>query len=179
MVILMYFSNISDTELTQYHKTVNNNFQMTLTNVLTSSLFKIETIIADTIYKIYPLFYCKEITSNNEDDRIMENKCVICTKQLDTILSFKTENEKEITGEFELGYSVNHNYYGICVYCFNQVDSLPLENVLIDGKTQNGEEFTGKTNKEGFCYMVNFNKEVDYFKKFDLIYNGETINIKK
>ena len=86
----MYFGNISDSELSQFHNQVLNNFSMPLVDVLASSLFKIETIISDSIYKIYPLFYCEEISSSNAEDRIIENKCIICEKNTDTRLYFNT-----------------------------------------------------------------------------------------
>ena len=89
----MYFGNIADSELKQYHETVKNNFSMSLSNILSSDLFKIETIITDTIYKIYPLFYCDTITSTNKNDKILDNKCIICEKDTSTRLYFNTETE--------------------------------------------------------------------------------------
>ena len=89
----MYFTNINDEELNQFHDKVHNNFSMPLVEVLSSSLFKIETIIQNNIYKIYPLFYCDEIASSNPIDQIIEDKCVICTKNTDTRLYFKTTKD--------------------------------------------------------------------------------------
>ena len=89
----MYFGNISDRELSQYHNKVYTNFSMGLTNVLSSPLFKIEEIVPNNIYKIYPLFYCENISSTNSADKIIENKCVICIKDINTRLYFKTEGD--------------------------------------------------------------------------------------
>ena len=107
----MYFSNISDAELSQYHNQVYDNFSMALVTVLTSPLFKIETIVSNSIYKIYPLFYCKEISSSNNEDKIIENKCIICTKDTNTRLYFKTDNEYTVSS---LGCSWTEDWtYGI------------------------------------------------------------------
>lgn len=87
----MYFGNISDRELSQYHNKVYTNFSMGLITVLSSPLFKIEEIVPNNIYKIYPLFYCENISSTNSADKIIENKCIICIKNTNTLLHFKTE----------------------------------------------------------------------------------------
>ena len=60
-------------------------------------MFKVETIIADTIYKIYPLFYTNTITSSNSDDRILDNKCIICNKKdKETYITFISDENEEI-----------------------------------------------------------------------------------
>ena len=100
----MYFSNIGDAELGQYHNLVLNDFKMTLTDVLSSDLFKVEEIVSDSIFKVYPLFYCNEIKSNNYDDKVLDNRCVICKNATDTVLSFNTV--KSIVGSVDFGYSV-------------------------------------------------------------------------
>ena len=84
----MYFTDISDTELRYYHHTVKNNFSLPLTDILTSDMFKIEEIITDSIYKVYPLFYCDSIESTNSNDKILENKCIICQKDSNTRIYF-------------------------------------------------------------------------------------------
>ena len=45
----MYFSNIANEELKHFHGIVGADFSMSLTDILTSNLFKVETIIADKI----------------------------------------------------------------------------------------------------------------------------------
>ena len=77
----MYYTNIANSELQYFHKIPVKNFTIKLGDILTSGLFKTEEIIEDTIYKIYPLFYTQEITSSNPDDKILDNKCVLCTPQ--------------------------------------------------------------------------------------------------
>ena len=92
----MYFTNIAHKELELFHGLKSPNFTISLTSILTSPLFKIETIKPDTIYRVYPLFYCKTITSSNEDDKILDDKVIICHK-LDDAESWYTfmshENE--------------------------------------------------------------------------------------
>jgi hypothetical protein len=58
----------------------------------------VETIISDSIYKVYPLFYTGEITSSNPVDKILENKCIICKKETkETYISFISNPDEPIT----------------------------------------------------------------------------------
>ena len=49
----MYFSNIANEELQNFHGIVNVDFSMSLTDILTSKLFKVETVIIGSIYRVY------------------------------------------------------------------------------------------------------------------------------
>lgn len=96
----MYFTNINNPELNKYHGTLIKNFTITLTDILhktngeyDNKLFKIEEIITDKIYKIYPIFNTKEITSSNPSDKILENRCIIAQKQTkETRITFRSDN---------------------------------------------------------------------------------------
>lgn len=84
----MYFRNISNEEFQYFHGIKASNFSISLTDILhktgnkfDNKLFKIEEIIEDTLYRIYPLFYTNEIVSTNNADRIIDNKCIIATKR--------------------------------------------------------------------------------------------------
>ena len=88
----MYFSNIGNEELQQFHNMVGAHFSMSLSNIIQSRLFKIEEIIAGRIYRIYPLFYCKNIISSNPNDMILDTRCLILQKtDSETYLSFITD----------------------------------------------------------------------------------------
>lgn len=92
----MYFSNILNEEIQHFHKTVGANFTMSLTDILTSHLFKVEPIIEDKIYRIFPLFYCSKVISSNVNDRLMETRCLILHKDdRETYLSFVTDESKD------------------------------------------------------------------------------------
>ena len=77
----MYFKNIANKDLEPFHKLAIPNFSITLTDMLTSPLFKVETIQTGSLYKIIPLFYAGVITSTNKEDRILENKAIIAEKK--------------------------------------------------------------------------------------------------
>ena len=79
----MYYTDITNSELAYFHNRPVHNFTAKLSDILNSDLFQIEEIITNSIYKIYPLFYTNEITSSNSNDRILENKCIICQKTED------------------------------------------------------------------------------------------------
>ena len=99
----MYFTDITNEELQYFHNIMVHNFTVKLSQALTSKLFKVEEIIADSIYKIFPLFYTNEITSSNSNDKILENKCIICQKtENETYLTFK-KDDGEITDFSDYG----------------------------------------------------------------------------
>jgi len=86
----VYYSNITNSELAYFHNRPVHNFTVKLSQMLTSDLFQVEEIITDKIYKIYPLFYTGTITSSNPNDRILDNKVIICQK-----LESTEENNQE------------------------------------------------------------------------------------
>lgn len=104
----MYFTDISNEEL-QYFRNLNvPNFSISLTQMLSSDLFKIESIIPN-IYRIYPLFYTSKITSNNLEDVILENKCILATKQTKETYFIFISNPNEVI----VAYDDTLDYYAI------------------------------------------------------------------
>lgn len=104
----MYYSTIMNKELQYFHNRPVHNFTVKLSQMLTSPLFQVEEIITNKIYKIYPLFYTGTITSSNSNDKILENKCIICQKtENETYLTFK-KDDGEITDFSDYG-----TYYDI------------------------------------------------------------------
>ena len=100
----MYFSNIADTELNKYPKPLVNNFSIKLSDILhktggafDNKLFKIEEILTDKIYKIYPLFRCTEINSSNTTDEIFDNRLIICKKEDKEYASFGSSARRKGT----------------------------------------------------------------------------------
>ena len=104
-----YYTNISNPELYYFHNLPVKNFTIKLTDLLTSGLFKVDEIITDSIYKIYPLFYTNTITSSNSDDRILDNRCIICNKKdKETYITFISDENGEI-----VDYDNYATYYDI------------------------------------------------------------------
>lgn len=100
----MYYSTITNKELAYFHNRPVHNFTVKLSQVLTSPIFKVEEIITGSIYKIYPLFYTGTITSSNSNDKILENKCIICQKtENETFLTFISDENSEIVDYSEYG----------------------------------------------------------------------------
>ena len=95
----MYYGNIADTELNKYPKPTIDNFTIKLSDILhqtggtyDNKLFKIEEILTDKLYKIYPLFTCKDINSSNPIDEILDNQLIICTKHSkETYITFTSD----------------------------------------------------------------------------------------
>ena len=184
----MYFGNIADSELKQYHETVKNNFSMSLSNVLSSDLFKIETIITDTIYKIYPLFYCDTITSTNKNDKILDNKCIICEKDTSTRLYFNTDTDLTNVdlGCVSLirGTSVSFDNNPVPVFlCFDKITNRVLEGVKISANLTNVyHEYgidEGVSNKDGLVFLPNLMNANHYFSEglITAEYNNQTIKV--
>ncbi len=107
----MYYTNIANEELQYFNNQKVHNFTIKLSELLETNLFKIEEIIPNTIYKIYPLFYTSEITSSNADDKIIDNKLIICNKtEKETYFTFISNQNEEIK---EYNSESYHNYYDI------------------------------------------------------------------
>lgn len=96
----MYFGNIADAELVKYPRPSIDNFTIRLSDILhktddafDNKLFKVEEIITDSMYKVYPLFTCRNISSSNSNDKIFENRLIICEKkERETFVTFKTDD---------------------------------------------------------------------------------------
>ena len=130
----MYYTNITNPELQQFHKVIVPNFTIKLTDILTSDLFKVDTVISGSIYKVYPLFYTNEITSSNSNDRVLDNQCIICEKlDMETYLTFISDVGGEIRD-----YSNYASYFSVgdslTTAEFNSIVSLLRHNVVnVDG----------------------------------------------
>ena len=140
----MYYSNITNKELQEFHKVFVPNFTIKLTDALTSGLFKVDTIISDSIYKIYPLFYTNEITSSNPNDNILDNQCIICEKLTkETYLTFISNPNDTIKDYsnyatyFTVGDSLTTNQ-------FNSIVSLLRHNIIHDDNIRINDSVTGK-----------------------------------
>ena len=140
----MYFSNINNPELKQFHKVIPYNFNMSLTDALSSDLFYIETVIPNSIYRIYLLFYCDKITSSNVNDVILENKCIICNKTSEeTYFNFvSNDNDKFIlnqkTGYYSFEDTLSDEDYNAIVQLLRANNSFE-ENIQINNSIVNGD----------------------------------------
>lgn len=164
MVILMYFSNISDIELAQYHQKVETHFTRrleTITDETEPNLFKIEEI-TNTILKIYPMFYCDKITSSNPNDKIINNRCIICEKDTNTRLDFITPTDQisiedigVTTGIVDTGYTLY--FFNPLFIFYSKKDRRLLENVKITANLKSDMDVTffdeGYSNNDGLVYL--------------------------
>ena len=140
----MYYTDITNPELQQYHGLLVPNFTIKLTDLLTSDLFKVETVITDSIYKVFPLFYTNKIISSNPIDKILENKCLICKKETDeTYVTFISNPDESIQD-----YSSYATYFDIgdtlTTAEFNSIVSLLRHFSSFNDSIVIGEEITGK-----------------------------------
>ena len=145
---MSYYTNIANEELQYFHGLQVKNFTIKLSDINTSWLFKIDEIIEDSIYKIYPLFYTQEITSSNPDDKILDNKCIICTEQenKETYLTFISNPDEDITDYiswawfFEIGENLTTDQ-------FNNIVSLLRQNTIHNDTFNILEETQGNYGK--------------------------------
>ena len=146
----MYYTNIANSELQYFRNLTVNNFTIKLSDVLTSGLFKVDEIITDKIYKVYPLFYTKTITSSNSIDKILDNRCIICQKQeKETYLTFISDENKEVQD-----YQSYASYYDIddslTQNQFNSIISLLRHNIIHNDTFNILEETNGNYGKYSF-----------------------------
>ena len=147
----MYYTNITNSELQYFHNLLVSNFTIRLTDLLTSELFKVDEIITDSIYKIYPLFYTKTILSSHNLDKILDNRCIICKKQenKETFLTFISDESKDIQD-----YQSFAEYFDITdslsTEQFNMIVSLLRQNTIHNDTFNMLEEVTGQYAKYTF-----------------------------
>ena len=147
----MYYTNIANSELQYFHNLPVSNFTIRLTDLLTSGLFKVDEIITDSIYKIYPLFYTKTITSSHNLDKIMDNRCIICKKQenRETYLTFISDENADIQD-----YQSFAEYFDITdslsTEQFNMIVSLLRQNTIHNDAFNMLEEVAGQYGKYTF-----------------------------
>ena len=159
-----YYTNIGNPDLQYFKNLTVPNFTIKLTDLLSSDLFKVDEIITDTIYKIHPLFYCKEITSSNTGDKVLENRLVICMKHdQETYLTFKSDD-----GDVQ-DYQNFTSYYGLddslTTAQFNGIVSLLRSSTIHNDSFNILEDITGNYGKYLFsvdgCTIVDTGIVVD------------------
>ena len=144
----MYYTNIANSELQYFHNLLVSNFTIKLTDLLTSNLFKVDEVITDSIYKIYPLFYTKTILSSHNMDKILDNRCIICKKQenKETYLTFISDENADIQDyqSFAEYYDIDDN---LTTEQFNMIVSLLRHNTIHNDTFNIIEEHQGNYGK--------------------------------
>lgn len=131
----MYFTDIANEELQYFHGLKVPNFTIKLTDILhktggsyDNKLFKIEEIISGSLFRIFPLFYTTTITSSNNNDRIINDKVIICKKETnETFITFISNPDEEIHDYNSYGsyFSIGDN---LTTAQFNSIVGLLLTN---------------------------------------------------
>ena len=135
-VIKIYYHNITNSEIQYFHGLTAPNFTITLTQLLESDLFKIETLKENT-YKIYPLFYTETIDTNNPEDTVIDDQVILCHRnpEKETYLTFTSDPDEEVQE-----YQSFVEYYGVgdslTLNEYNGVVSL-LRNSMMHSDTVN------------------------------------------
>ena len=88
----MYYLSIDDEDVRELHKSVSVDRDFSLSEILSSPEYFYIEEHGNDLYKICPLFYCTEIVSSNNDDRIFGNQCIITHYDESTMYSFKSED---------------------------------------------------------------------------------------
>lgn len=141
----MYYTNITDEETLLFKGLMVPNFTIKLSDALTSGLFKVETIITDKLYKIYPLFYTESISTDNESDTVIDDLCIICNKQEDKetyITCISNENEpvqdyQNYASYYDIGDQLTTAEY-------NAIISMLRHSVTHNDEIRISEQYTGE-----------------------------------
>ncbi len=110
----MYFTNISDEELLQFHEQVKVTFNINLQDAISSSLFKVQSM--DSIIQLYPLFYTDTIKSSNSNDKVLSNRSIICENNDNTTLFFISSEDIPVLSLDYSYYTDNANYFVFYTY---------------------------------------------------------------
>jgi len=70
----MYFGNIAESDVKSFHQQIKVNTIMTTTDLRQYS--KVDNI-SSTIKRVKPLFYADTVTSDNTNDNVLSNRCII------------------------------------------------------------------------------------------------------
>lgn len=169
----MYFTNISYKELQEFHDKVHINVRINLQDTLNNGLFKIVTI--GDLLKVFPLFYTDRIESSNSNDKIMENKCVICENKNDTILYFIADETIPVLNLTYNHYSDFTNY--LVFYFYDAITGNTIYNVsanfIFKENNETIQENKLNSDKNGIIYLNTRNINYDYLKA-DFTVNGAT-----
>lgn len=142
----MYFTNIGNKELIPFHNSESVDISLSLTEILNSELFEVETIIENSLYRVFPLFYSNQIVSSNNNDKILSNRCLILQKQEhETYLSFRSDEHEnnvifydEIIKTCDIGDKLSVDEFNGLIYRlrknkqFHEVLNFAEENRYID-----------------------------------------------
>ena len=112
----MYYSNIGEDNVKIYHNMIKSNFNILLTDIFNNRLFNVESIIENKLYRIYPLFYCDTIVSTNPNDVIIENQCIICEYNSNTVLNFNSNAINDFDYNYELRFVDDVIFYDFIFY---------------------------------------------------------------
>lgn len=149
----MYFTNISYKELLEFHNQVKVNFKIKLTDVVNSGLFKVESI--GELLKIYPIFYTDRIESTNSNDKIMDNQCIICEDNEDTILYFIADEKLPVLSLEYSYYSDFVNY--IVFYLYDGLTGSNIYNATAEFTFKENDEITKEltlnSDRNGIIYL--------------------------
>ena len=83
----------------------------------------------------------------------MENKCIICQHNTNTLFSFQSTKPITNNGRFSVEISVN----GVVVYVYDYINGVSLSNAEIYLKTKEYSyvyEYNGFTNENGVFYIA-------------------------
>ena len=149
----MYFTNISNNELQQFHEQVKVNLKVRIEDLTNYPFIKTENM--DDILKIYPLFYVDKIESTNSNDKVFENKCIICENKPDTTIYFISDENVPV---LSLDYSYYTDYENFLVfYLYDGFNSSSLYNVEAEVVLKNDDvvvsELTKYSNRNGVIYL--------------------------
>ena len=118
---------IQDEELTflSFNQTVNKEFSVS--DILSSDLWNVTVLKADTLYKCIPLFNMDLITSTNPKDIVLDtNKCILLNEDSDTLIECISSDTGGI------------HYHSLQFYCFapytalDVVDEVTVYGILYD-----------------------------------------------
>ena len=173
----MYFTNISNEELQRFHGIIKNNLNINLVDVEDNPLFDCKK--TEDLIRIYPLFYTDRIESTNENDNVLDNKCIICELNTETKLYFIVE---ETIPVLSLNYSYETDYKNYwSFYCFDGGNGNILSDVsatiIFKNNNETVTEIELNTDKNGVIYVNTVNIIYDEVNiVFTILNTSKTFN---
>ena len=122
-------NGLQDSELQTYHHSLEYTGNFFLSEILESSYFITET--DDTHTKIYPTFYCTEISTDHQDQVMINSPyMIIVPNDFKGLIHFQGNDGQTITTK-DYDLVDNDTYYTIAIYDDKTKEVLPNQTFTI------------------------------------------------
>ena len=178
----MYFKNLNDEEIKLYHNIVKTNLRINLRDAINSKLFKVTEVIEEELYNLVPLFNYDSCNSTGEFDVILDNQCILCIYNQDTVLLFESNDSFNDFNYIYIIKTLNGKKY-INILFYDEITLMNIKGVeitveCVDSENNIVERGSGYSDiNGGFIYRISDENIVSMLLKCNYSEKNKLINI--